>query len=166
MTRRLPILAVVPFILLLSVVMWVCVWPVAPRPSASVVLLGVTSNAFGEQVAILCLTNPTATGVTGIPHSIDHKTGDHWVTQPSVPGAVIADMAASADLSPHEGRVISVRFPTSGSWKLRVRYHEQPRGAAGLLDRLTDLFATLRDRARHTSYTGQSYLAETVEIGQ
>jgi hypothetical protein len=47
-----------------------------------------------------------------------------------------------------------------------MRYHEQSRGPQGLFAQAADLLSGLRDGARHVSYTGQTYLAETPEMTQ
>jgi hypothetical protein len=161
MKRLLGILVV---LVLLLPAMWFGFPPAVPRGTASVIFLGLTNNGAGQAGALLCFTNGSSVGVVGIAHSVDYRTPEGWLTNQPVPGVVAADIASSADLGPHEARVVSVRFPTNAGWRLRVRYHEQPRGPRGVLAQAADLVTALRDRAGHVSYTGQTYLAETLEI--
>jgi hypothetical protein len=168
MKRLFRFLAVLVFLLLLLVAIWFGFLPAAPRGTASVVFLGVTNNAFGQPCALLCFTNASSVGVAGMVHSVDYKSAEGWLTNQPAPGVVTADVASSADLGPHGARVVSVRFPTNAVWRLRIRYHEQPRGPQGVFVRAADLLTALRDRVRPVpvSYTGQSYLVETADIAQ
>ncbi len=166
MKRVSTILAALFLLLLLLLAVWVMFSPVAPRGTASVVFLGLTKNGAGQGCALLCFTNASSVGVVGMAHSVDYKTPEGWFSNRPVPAVVAADIASFADLGPHEGRVISVRCPTNAAWRLRMRYHEQPRGPRGLFAQVADLLSGLRDRARHVSYTGQTYLAATSEITQ
>ncbi len=160
------LLVAVVLLLLLGLAIWVGFSPIAPRAAASVVFLGLTNNGAGQHGALLCFTNASSVGVVGMVHSVDYKTAEGWIKNQPVPGAVAADIASSADLGPHEGRVVLVRCPTNAAWRLRMRYHEQPRGPRGLLAQAADLLSGLWDRARPVSYTGQTSLAETSEIPQ
>ncbi len=167
MKRPLKILAVLVLLLLLLLAIWVGS-PVAPRGTASVVLLGLTNNGVGQRGVLVCFTNASSAGVVGVVHSIDYKVAGSWFTNQPAPGIVVADVGSSADIGPHEGRVVFVRCPTNAAWRLRMRYHEQPRGPRGVFVRAADLLTALGDRARHlpVSYTGQTYLAESLEIPQ
>ena len=160
------IVAALLLLLLLVLAIWVGFSPVAPRGTASVVFLGFSNNGAGHPSIVVLFTNAASVGVVGMVHSVDYKAAKGWVTNQPVPGVVAADVASSADLGPHEGRVVLVRCPTNAAWRLRMRYHEQPRGPRGLFAQAADLLTGLRDRARHVSYTGQTYLAETSEITQ
>jgi hypothetical protein len=154
----------VVLLLLVSIIAWLFLSPVPPRGTASVVLLGVTNDLSGQRFATLQLTNASSSAVVGVAHSVDYKIGAGWLTEQPVPAVVAADLASTADLGSHESHLVTVRFPTNAMWRLRIRYHEQPHGAEGIVASAADLLMTLRDRARHVSYTGQSYLAETSEI--
>jgi hypothetical protein len=164
MKRRTCIVAVLTLAVLIFIAIWVGISRPGTRTTASVALLGTTNTASGQRVALLAFTNPTPLAVVGIPHSVDYRIGDTWLTQQRVPGVVLADIASSADLSPYGSCVVAVRFPTNGSWRLRIRYHEQPRGLRGAGARATDFVLRLFTRSQSTAYTGQTYLAETPEI--
>ncbi len=164
MKRILIIAASALLLLLAAIVAWVIFSPIPPRGQASVVLLSVTNDASGQRFATLLFTNPSPSAVVGIAHSVDYKTAVGWSREQPVPGILAADLASAADLGPGESHIVTVRFPTKTGWRLRLRYHEQPRAVEGAIAGVTDLLARLRDRAKHVSYTGQSYLAETSEI--
>ncbi len=168
MKRAFKILAVLAVLLVFLLAIWFGSSPAPRRGTASVVFLGLTNNASGQPGALLCFTNASSVGVAGMVHSVDYKTAEGWLTNQPVPGVVTADVASSADLGPHGARVVPVRFPTNAVWRLRMRYHEQPRGPQGVFVRAADLLTALRDRVSHVpvSYSGQSYLAETGEIAQ
>lgn len=161
------LMSVLVLVLAVFLAVWFCLSPVAPRGTASVLLLGLTNNASGQPAAaLLCFTNASSVGVVGMVHSVDYKTAEGWLTNQPVPDLVTADVASFADLGPHRARVVSVRFPTNAVWRLRIRYHEQPRGPQGIFVRAADLLTAFRDRLRHVpiSYSGDSYLAETADI--
>jgi hypothetical protein len=155
-------------LLLLLLVIWIGFSPVVPGGRASVVFLGLTNSGVGQRGVLVCFTNASSAGVVGVVHSVDYKTAGSWFPNQPAPAIVVADVASSADLGPHEGRVAFVRCPTNTAWRLRMRYHEQPRGPRGVFVRAADLLTALRNRARHVpvSYTSQTYLAETPEIPQ
>jgi len=140
----------------------------APRGAASVALLGITNGPTGQRLAVLAFTNAGSLGVAGFPHSVDYKLADAWLTQQPVPAVVVVDVAAQwgtpVVLRPHESRVVAVRYPTNATWRFRIRYHEQRRGVPGAYARLTDFAHRLFTRSEHTSFTGESYLRETLEI--
>jgi hypothetical protein len=167
MKRRKLLLVVAGFILCLLVILAVVLLALAPSGSAaraSVALLAVTNDAAGKKFAVLRFTNASPVGVIGPAHSVDYKTADGWLTQQPVPGVVNADLQNRATLNPKESRDVSLRFPTNGTWRFRIRFHEQPRGVKGAWARLWDLKESVVSQAKTTSYTGQSYLAETEEI--
>jgi hypothetical protein len=158
------VLAVLVLLLAFLLAIRIALSPTSARSRATVVLVGVTNNPSGQQVVLLQFTNAGSVGVVGIPHSVDYRVADTWVTEQPVPGVITADIASSADLGPHEARMVSVRFPTNTTWRLRIRFHEQPRGMEGVLARISDLLQSLGNRAKHTAYTGRNYLAETPDI--
>jgi hypothetical protein len=166
MKQPFKILSVLVFLLLFLFVIWLILSPVAPRGTASVLFLGLTNTASGQPGALLCFTNGSSVRVVGVVHSVDYKNDGGWLTNQPVPGVVAADVASSADLGPREARVVPVRFPTNAVWRLRIRYHEQPRGPQGAFVRLGDVLTALRDRVRRipVSFSGRSFLTETGEI--
>src|SRR5436190_857444 len=140
-------------IVLIVIVLVACILAMASikgrqaEGQAFVLLAGITNDAAGKPLALLCFTNASAVPVFGSPHSVNYRLATGWADR-AVPKTLDAEIPY-LELAPHTSRTLAVHFPTNIPWKYRVWYHEEPRGAKRVLLKAGDVACILFHRPKY-----------------
>lgn len=147
-----------------------CSKPKAPGPFVTVSVAGVTTNAGGDVLVQLALTNSSTRAVLlSVRSTIYHREGA-WVTNfgnlprfagLAGPGSEFSD----APLAPGQG-IITALTLLRMAHPFRIEFVGFPSrvGVVGIADKAQDKLRQLGDGSQHDSYLGQSFFLTTPAI--